>query len=162
MDEAVHQDKPWIRSPRRKTAHYIKLTTELDLITQVVHDAYGTVLIVKKTGPSRHLWHSAELPLPYNLGIIDNPVFAVYPGGNWDNKTFQKNIVCTSLCGRWLFVSSQNFEECAFSTSSLVYYQLYVLYREDSHTVRILDTRTGANSLRDWNTVQKENQYRNE
>lgn len=56
----------------------------------MVHDTYGTVLEVNKTGPSRHLWYNAELPLPYNLGSVDNPVFAVYPGGDWDNETFQK------------------------------------------------------------------------
>lgn len=59
----------------------------------MVHDDYGTVLEVNKTGPSKHLWYSAALPLPYDLGSINNPVFAVYPGGNWNNETFQKIVV---------------------------------------------------------------------
>ncbi|CAM9090652.1 unnamed protein product, partial [Laminaria digitata] len=65
-----------------------------DVGFEVVHQLYGTVLEVNKTGPSRHLWYNAELPLPYNLGSLDNPVFAVYPGGDWDNETFQKTRDC--------------------------------------------------------------------
>ncbi|CAM9155381.1 unnamed protein product [Ectocarpus sp. 13 AM-2016] len=61
---------------------------------EVVHDTYGTVLEVNKTGSSRHLWYSAELSLPHDLGSIDNPIFAVYPGGHWDNETFQKTMDC--------------------------------------------------------------------
>ena len=60
---------------------------------QVIHDVYGIVLEVNRSGPSRYLWHSAELTLPYDLGTIENPVFAVHPGGNWDNETFQKTAV---------------------------------------------------------------------
>ena len=61
----------------------------------MVHDTYGTVLEVNKTGSSRHLWYSAELPLPHDLGSIENPIFAVYPGGHWANETFQKAAVST-------------------------------------------------------------------
>lgn len=64
---------------------------------QVVHERYGTVLEVDKTGPTRHLWYSAQLSLPHDLGSIDNPIFAVYPGGHWDNETFQKTAVSTRL-----------------------------------------------------------------
>lgn len=60
-----------------------------------MHNEYGTVLEVNNNGSNRHLWYSAELPLPYNLGSIDNPIFAVYPGGHWDNETFQKIAVST-------------------------------------------------------------------
>ena len=68
-------------------------SNSISLYVQVVHDMYGIVLEVNKTGVSRHLWHNAELPLPYGLGNVDNPVFAVYPGGDWDNETFQKTRV---------------------------------------------------------------------
>ncbi|CAM9656283.1 unnamed protein product [Ascophyllum nodosum] len=61
---------------------------------EVIHDVYGIVLEVNRSGPSRYLWHSAELTLPYDLGTIENPVFAVHPGGNWDNETFQKTADC--------------------------------------------------------------------
>eukprot|EP00903_Cladosiphon_okamuranus_P017641 g16248.t1 len=61
---------------------------------EVVHDTYGTVLEVNRTGSSRHLWYSAELSLPHDLGSIDNPIFAVYPGGHWANETFQKYADC--------------------------------------------------------------------
>lgn len=76
------------------------------VIPQVVHDLYGTVLEVNNTGSSRHLWYSAELALPYDLGSIDNPVFAVYPGGNWDNETFQKIAVITGTLCVCRFLSS--------------------------------------------------------
>ena len=63
----------------------------------MVHDQYGTVLEVNKTGSNRYLWYSAELPLPYDLGSIDNPIFAMYPGGHWNNETFQKIAVSTDV-----------------------------------------------------------------
>lgn len=60
---------------------------------QVIHDVYGKILEVNRTGSNKHLWHSAEIMLPYDLGIIENPIFAVYPGGNWENQSFQKTAV---------------------------------------------------------------------
>ncbi|CAM9257644.1 unnamed protein product [Scytosiphon promiscuus] len=61
---------------------------------EVVHASYGTVLEVNRTGSTKHLWYSAELSLPHDLGKIDNPIFAVYPGGHWNNETFQKTAEC--------------------------------------------------------------------
>lgn len=83
------------------------------VVPQVVHDFYGPVLEVNSTGSSRHLWYSAELALPYNLGSIDNPVFAVYPGGNWDNETFQKTAVMTCT----IYVSRFISADCRHATS---------------------------------------------
>lgn len=63
---------------------------------KVIHRTHGIVLEVNRTGASQHLWYTAELSLPYSLGNIENPVFAAYPGGNWDNETFQKISVSNS------------------------------------------------------------------
>lgn len=63
------------------------------MLTQVVHDTYGTILEVNRMEPSRHLWYAAELELPLGLGSIENPVFAAYLGAEWGNETFQKTRV---------------------------------------------------------------------
>lgn len=69
-------------------------------LEQVVHGVHGAVLEVNRTGPNRHLWHGAELDLPLGLGSIENPAFAAYPGGTWDNETFQRARV------RWCSVAT--------------------------------------------------------
>lgn len=61
-----------------------------------MHESHGAVLEVNRTGSSRYLWYTAELELPFGLGSLENPVFAIYPGANWDNDTFQKIRVSAS------------------------------------------------------------------
>ncbi|CAM9202218.1 unnamed protein product [Choristocarpus tenellus] len=61
---------------------------------KVKHAEHGLVLEVNNSDLGQHLWHSPRITLPYDLGVIDNPVFAIYPGGTWANESFQKEKDC--------------------------------------------------------------------
>jgi len=72
------------------TSTYVNSTTyerRNETITEIILD-------VDRSGENLWQWYSPELELPYGLGAIKNPVFAIYQGQLWQNDSFHQQREC--------------------------------------------------------------------